>query len=106
MARYLILGRTNWAAPWPADPSEELKMQKEYYAAVEEAVKKGEIEDVGYFLDGQSGYVIVNAEAADVYRQALENSYYHYEINEIIPLEKAKKNEIAALKARIAAEKE
>ncbi len=105
MARYLILGRTNWAAPWPTDPSEELKMQEEYYAAVEEAVKKGEIEDIGFFTDGQSGYIIVKGEAADVYRQALENPYYHYEIHEIIPLEKAKENEIAALKARIAAEK-
>ena len=105
MARYLLLGRTNWAAPWPTDPSEELKMEEMYYAAVEEAIKKGEIEDVGYFTDGQSGYVIIRGEAADVYRMTLENDYYSWEIHEIIPLEKAKEIEIAVLKDKVEAAK-
>jgi len=51
VARFLILGHTNWAAPWPEDPSEELKMEKMYYAALEESIKKGEIEDIGFFTD-------------------------------------------------------
>ena len=105
MARFLILGRTNWAAPWPTDPSEELKMEKMYYAALEESIKKGEIEDIGFFTDGQSGYIIVKGEAADVYRKTLENPYYDYEIHEIIPLEKAKKIEISVLKDNVKAAK-
>jgi hypothetical protein len=98
VARFLILGRTNWAAPWPEDPSEELKMEKMYYAALEESIKKGEIEDIGFFTDGQSGYVIVKGEATDVYRLTLENPYYNYEIHEIISLKKAKEIELAVLK--------
>ena len=105
MARFLILGRTNWAAPWPTDPSEELKMQEMYYAAVEESIKKGEIEDIGYFTDGQSGYAIVNAEATDVYRMSLANDYYLWEIHEIIPLEKAKEIELAVIKDKVEAAK-
>ena len=105
MARFLILGRTNWAAPWPTDPSEELKMEEMYYAAVEEAIKKGEIEDIGFFTDGQSGYMIVKGEATDIYRMTLANPYYFYEIHEIIPLEKAKEIELAVLKDRIEAAK-
>jgi hypothetical protein len=105
VGRFLILGRANWAAPWPEDPSEDLKMEKMYYAALEEALKKGEIEDVGFFTDGQSGYVIVNGEATDVYRLTLENPFYDYEIHEIISLEKAKKIELAVLKDMIEAAK-
>jgi hypothetical protein len=103
VARFLILGRANWAAPWPTDPAEELKLEKMGYAALEEAMKKGEIEDVGYFTDGQSGYAIVRGEATDVYRMALENPYYDCEIHEIIPLEKAKEIELAVLKDNVKA---
>ena len=103
MARFLILGRANLAAPWPTDPSEELEMEKMYYAALEESIKKGEIEDIGFFTDGQSGYVIVKGEAADVYRLTLGNPYYDYEIHEIIPLEKAKKIELEVLKDNVKA---
>jgi len=101
VAKYLLLARTNWAAPWPTDPSEELKMEEMGYAALEEAMKKGEIEDIGFFTDGQSGYAIIRGEATDVYRMALENPYFSYEVHEIIPLEKAKKIEISVLKDMI-----
>jgi len=101
VARFLILGSTNWAAPWPTDPSEELKMEEMYYEAVEEAIKKGEIEDIGFFTDGQSGYIIVKGEAADVYRMTLENPFYDYEIHEIISLKKAKEIELAVLKDKV-----
>jgi hypothetical protein len=65
---------------------------------LEESIKKGEIEDIGFFTDGQSGYVIVKGEATDVYRLTLENPYYNYEIHEIISLKKAKEIELAVLK--------
>jgi hypothetical protein len=105
VARFLILGRANLAAPWPTDPSEELKMEEMYYAAVEESMKKGEIEDIGFFTDGQSGYVIVEGEATDVYRLTLENPYYNYEIHEIISLKKAKEIELAVLRDNVKAAK-
>ncbi len=105
MARFLMLVSTNWAAPWPTDPSEELEMEEMYYAALEEAMKKGEIEDIGFFTDGQSGYAIVKGEAADVYRMTLQNPFYDYEIHEIIPLKKAKEIELAVLKDNVKAAK-
>ncbi|UCE43875.1 MAG: hypothetical protein JSV57_05890 [Candidatus Bathyarchaeota archaeon] len=78
-------------------------MEKRYYEAAEEAMKKGEIEDIGFFADGQSGFMIVKGEATDVYRILLENPYYDYEIHEIIPLAKAKEIEIAVLEDMVKA---
>lgn len=106
MARYLVLWRQNPVAPWPADPAESLKLFKRMLAGMDELMKKGEVEDFGWFHDANSGYVISKGESTDVLRRA--NMFMPYilsEVHEIIPYEKGKEIEIAVLKAKIEAAK-
>lgn len=106
MARFLALWRQNQVAPWPADPTEALKLFERMLAAMDDLMKKGEIEEFGWFPDANSGYVISKGESADVFRRA--NMYQPYilsEVHEIIPYEKGKEIYIAVAKAKIEAAK-
>jgi len=104
--RYLILWRSNPAAPMPTDPSEHLKLEKKMFAAVDDLIKKGEIEEFGFFQDGTSGYTIGKGEATDMFRcSSMFLPYIHAEVHEIIPYEKGKEITLALLKAGIEAAK-
>ena len=106
MARYLCMWRMNPAAPTPTDPSEGLKLNEMLFAAMDDLIKRGEIEEFGWFPDGTSGYVIGKGEATDMFRSAsMFLPYIIGEVHEIIPYEKGKEITIAVLKAQIAAAK-
>ena len=106
MARFLVLWRQNPVAPWPTDPSEVLKLYERMFATMDDLIKKGEIEEFGFFPDANSGYVIGKGESTDVFRRV--NMFLPYilcEVHEIIPYEKGKEIERAVLKAKIEAAK-
>jgi len=102
----LVLWRVNPVAPWPTEPSEHLKLDERMYAAIDESIKKGEIEDFGFFLEGNSGYAIGKGEATDLFRSAsMFGPYIFCEIHEIIPYKKGKEITTGLLKAQIEAAK-
>ena len=104
MARYLILWQQNPVAPSPADLSEALKLNEKIFAGVDDLLKKGEIEEIGFFQDATSGYAILKGEATDVFRNVnMFLPYFLCEVNEIIPYKTGKEITMAQLKAQIAA---
>jgi len=106
MARFLVLWRDNPVAPLPTDPVESLKLLEKMFAVLDESIKRGEIEEFGFFPDGTSGYSIGKGEATDVFRSvSMFSPYILFEVHEIIPYEKGKEITIALLKAQIAAAK-
>ena len=106
MARYLMLWRANPAAPTRIDPSEHLKLHEKMFAAIDDLIKKGEIEEFGFFPDANSGILIIKGESTDVFR-ILEMFYPDIlgEVHEIIPYEKGKEIALALAKAKIEAAK-
>lgn len=112
MARFLVLWRMNPAALplMPKDPSESLKLHERWYAGIADSIKKGEIEEFGFFLDtsagGASGYAISKGEATDILRAAwMQLPYTLFEVHEMIPFEKGKEITMALVKAMIQAVK-
>ena len=106
MARMISFWRFNLAAPFPMDPLKLLEMQEQYWALMDGMIKKGEIEEFGFFPNAVSGYVISNGEAANFFKNA--SMFLPFIINdehEIIPYEKGKEVIRAMLKAQIAAMK-
>jgi hypothetical protein len=112
VARYLVLWHSNPAAIplMPTDPSESLKMQERMFAVIDDLLKKGEIEEFGFFPDtsagGPSGYIIGKGEATDMVRGAW--SFFPFtisEIHEIIPWETGREITFALMKARVEAAK-
>lgn len=101
MARYLTLWQPNMAAPRHADPSENLKFVEKALATVGDLIKKGEIEDFGFFPDARSGYIISKGESTDVFRM-WETFFPNIlgEVHEIIPFEKGKEIALEAAKVR------
>lgn len=91
MARFLILWRTNLAAPWPTDASKAMKLNETMWAAIDKFKKEGVLEDFGFFPNATSGYAIGKGEATDVFaRVNMFLPYMHGEVHEIIPYEKGK----------------
>ena len=106
MARYLCMWRVNPVAPTPADLSEGLKLNEMLFAAMDDLIKRGEVEEFGWFPDGTSGYVIGKGEATDMFRSIrMFLPHIINEVHEIIPYEKGKEILRAVLKAQIAAAK-
>jgi hypothetical protein len=102
MARYLLLWRWNTAAQWPADPSESLKLSETMLAAIDDLIKKGELEQSGFFPDGGSGYMICRGEVTDVFRiSGMLQPYMVSDVHEIIPWAKAKEIALAMGRAMV-----
>lgn len=100
------LWRMNPVAPWPTDPVEYSKFAEKMWAGIDDLIKKGEIEEIGAFQDGISGYAIYKGEATDMFRiQHMFLPYILKERHEIIPWEKAKEIMRAVHKARAEAAK-
>jgi hypothetical protein len=90
LARYLELWRRN-PAPWPTDPAESSKLSEKLFTGIDNLIKKGTIKEFGFFMDGNSGYVITEGDSADVFQKvSMFNPYIECEVQEIIPYEKAK----------------
>ena len=106
MARMISFWRLNLAVPFPMDPVKLLEMQEQYWALMDGMIKKGEIEEFGFFPDANTGYVISKGETANLFRNAsMFLPFVINDVHEIIPYEKGKEVIRAMLKAQIAAMK-
>jgi L-rhamnose mutarotase len=65
VGRYLLLWRVNFSF-WPMEASKSLELNEKLWAAMDDLMKKGLVKDYGIFLDGQSGYLIAEGEAANL----------------------------------------
>ena len=70
MGKYLIYWRKVETAPWPTDPTEALKLNEMMWAAMDNKIKSGEVKEIGWFVDGTSGYVIAEGDSTDALRSA------------------------------------
>jgi len=103
--RYLLLWRVNFSF-WPMEASKSLELNEKMWAAMDDLMKKGLVKDYGIFLDGQSGYLIAEGEAANLYMAAnMFIPYVSAEVHEIISYEKQKEIMRAMLQAAAAAKK-
>ena len=106
MGRFLVLWYQDPVAQWPTDPSESLKLNERMMGTIADLMKKGEIEEFGFFTDGTSGYVISKGEAVDIFRRAnMFQPYITVEVHEMIPFEKGREISRAVWEAKIAAAK-
>jgi hypothetical protein len=104
MARYLITWTSNPAFSWPTDPAEALKLNEMLFAAVDDLMKKGEITDAGWFLNGASGYVIGEGDGATQLKNSSRfTNFFNVTVQEAIPYEAGKQVFRASLKAAIEA---
>jgi len=106
VVRAMGLWRVNLAASWPVDPAQALEMNEMMWKVLDGLLKKGELEEFGFFPDGYTGYVIAKGEAVDVFRNA--SMFFPFiitETHDIIPFEKGKEIVRAVVKAQIAAMK-
>jgi hypothetical protein len=93
----------NPMAPWPKDPDEAAKLREKMWAGIDSLLKKGEVKEFAYFLDGTSGYAIGEGEIADIFRDvSMFTPYYVSEVHEIMPYEKGKEILRALWKAQTA----
>jgi len=103
MARFLLSLRVNMAY-WPLHDTQKILEQNEkMWAFLEDLMKKGLVKDFGIFSDGETGFLICEGAATDVYMVA--NTFLPYtssEVHEIIPYEKQKEIFRAVCKAAIA----
>ena len=91
MARFLILWHRNPVAPWPKDLKETIKLLETMWAGIDNLLKKGEIKEFGWFLDGKSGYAIGEGESATVIKDvSMFTPFEEFEVQEITPWEKGK----------------
>jgi hypothetical protein len=91
MARFLILWDRNPLAPWPKDLKETTKLLETLWAGIDNLMKKGEIKEFGWFLDGKSGYAIGEGESTTVIRDvSMFMPFEEFKVQEIVPWEKGK----------------
>lgn len=103
MGKYLTLWNMNPMAPWPTDPAEALQLNEMFWAGMDDLMKKGEITEFGWFLDGRSGYAIGEGDAVTIFTNVtMFSTYFDMTVEEIIPYEVGKQVNRARLKALMA----
>jgi hypothetical protein len=106
MAKYLVLWHLNLMAPWPTDPAEGAKLNEMLYAAMDDFIKMGRVKEFGWFLDGKSGYTMIEGESIGPFTEAV--SFFPFilkEVHEILPYETGKETLRGVMKARAEAAK-
>ena len=89
----------NPTAPWPTDPAEALQLNEALWAAVDDLMKKGEVTEFGWFLDGTSRYAIGESDAVTIFTNVtMFSTYFNMTVEEIIPYEVGKQVNKANLK--------
>ena len=102
MGRFLILWQQNPQAPWPTNPVETLKLNEMMWAGIDTQIKKGDIKEIGWFMDGNSGYVIAEGTSSVILGDvSMFSPWIKVEVHEIIDHETAKATFRAVLKAQI-----
>jgi hypothetical protein len=93
-------------APWPTDPAEALKLNEALWAAMDDLMKKGEVIEFGWFLDGKSGYAIGEGDSVTTFKNVtMFGTYFDMTVSEIIPYEVGKQVNRARLEALMTATK-
>ncbi len=107
MGKYLTVWTMNPNAPWPTNPADALKLNETFWAAMDGLMKKGEIIDFGWFMDGRSGYAIGEGDSVTVFKNInMFSAYFDMTVEEIIPYETGKQVNRAHYKALIAMAKQ
>ena len=106
MGRFLVLWRQNPQAPWPTNPVEALKLNEMMWAGLDGQIQKGDVKEIGWFMDGSSGYVIAEGASTVILGDiAMFQPWIEVEVHEIIDHEEAKETFRAVLKAQAEAAK-
>ena len=101
MGRFLVLWRQNPQAPWPTDPVEALKLNERMWAGLDSQIQNGDIKEIGWFMDGSSGYVIAEGKSTVILGDiAMFSPYILVEVHEVIDHDTAKETFRAVLKAQ------
>ncbi len=106
MGRFLVLWRQNPQAPWPTNPVEALKLNEMMWAGLDSQIQKGDIKEIGWFMDGSSGYVIAEGASTVILGDiAMFSPYILVEVHEVIDHDAAKETFRAVLEAQAEAVK-
>ncbi len=99
--RYLGIWRLNPNAPWPLDPNQAAQMNEMIFAGIDNALQTGRLLEMGFFLDGTSGYLMGSGEAMDAFRSSLAAfPFLLVEHHEIVDYETGKRITREMLKAQ------
>ncbi len=92
MAKFLTLWRLSPTAPWPTDPAEIIKLNEMLFAGTDSLLQTGVLKEHGFFLDGASGYTIMETESTEVLRaaQVLSPFIEVVKVEEIVSYESGK----------------
>jgi len=106
MAKYLSLWRVNPMA-WPTDPAEAVKLLEMLFAATDNLIGAGVVKEHGWFLDGASGYAIMETESTEALRvaQMFDPFLEQVKVEEIVPYETGKEITRGVWKAKVEAMK-
>ena len=106
MAKYLLLWRRRDVAQWPPNPVDYLKLMEMQWATIDGLLKKGEIKEFAFFLNGVTGYAMGEGDGATVFKDVtMFSHFYDFEVSEILPFEKGKETMRSVMKAQIEAMK-
>ncbi len=106
MAKFLNVWHYNNSAPWPTDPVEMTKLTEMMFAAIDAALKTGDVLEFGFFPDGQSGYSIASGESKDTLRRVSGfTPWVVSEVYEMVPYETGKETLRGVYKAQAEAMK-
>jgi hypothetical protein len=101
VGRFLVLWRQNPQAPWPTNPAEALKLNERLWAGLDMQIQKGDIKEIGWFIDGSSGYIIGEGSSTTILGDiAMFSPYVIVDVHEVIDHEKAKETFRTVLKAQ------
>jgi len=107
MGKFLTVWTQNPNAPWPTDPAEALKLNETFWVAMDDLMKKGEVVEFGWFLNGRSGYAIGEGDSVTVFKNINRfSTYFDMTVEEIIPYEVGKQVNRERLKEMIVAMKQ
>jgi hypothetical protein len=89
MSKYLILWETDMTR-WSTDPKERAAMSTKMVEKIKQDIKEGNTLDWGIFVGGGAGYIVVEGNAPDVYKDVRQYlPYITSKVQQVLSIDEA-----------------
>ena len=98
MSKYLVYWELN-DSNLPSDPKERATIGIKLDQMVKQEINEGKVNDWGVFIDGDSGYAVMEGNSADLYEDFYRyKPYINFEVNEVLSIDQALKTATSRMK--------
>jgi len=87
MPKYLVIWEGD-ASRWPDDAKERVALSTKFNEMTKQDMKEGKIVDWGVFVEGNSGYAVIEGNGSELYKEVQRyRPYMNFKVHQVLSID-------------------